>query len=57
LRRSKQRLYSITFVGDLTPEQQARLLEIAERCPVSKMLRQSSEIASVLGESAITALV
>lgn len=39
----------ITLIGDeLSPEQRQSLLEIAERCPVSKTLRQSSEIASAL---------
>jgi putative redox protein len=35
-------------VGNLTPEQRQHLLEIAERCPVGKTLRQSSDIASLL---------
>jgi len=48
---------TITLVGDLTPEERGRLLEIAERCPVSKTLRQSSEIVSALDENSITALV
>jgi putative redox protein len=39
---------AVTLVGDLTPEQRQSLLEIAERCPVSKTLRQSSDIESVL---------
>jgi putative redox protein len=39
---------AITLVGNLTSEQRQRLLEIAERCPVSKTLRQSSDIASFL---------
>lgn len=39
---------TITLVGNLTPEQRQHLLEIAERCPVGKTLRQSSYIASLL---------
>lgn len=38
----------IALTGNLTEEQRQSLLEIAERCPVSKTLRQSSEITSVL---------
>jgi putative redox protein len=38
----------ITLTGDLTPEQRQDLLAVAERCPVSKTLRQSSEIDSAL---------
>ena len=34
--------------NDLSAEQRQSLLEIAERCPVSKTLRQNSEIASTL---------
>lgn len=41
---------AITLIGDLTPEQQQSLIEIAERCPVSKTLRQSSEIVSVISD-------
>jgi putative redox protein len=39
----------VTLVGsELTGEQRQSLLGIAERCPVSKTLRQSSEIISAL---------
>lgn len=39
----------VTLVGDaLTSEQRQSLLQIAEQCPVSRTLRQSSEIVSVL---------
>lgn len=39
----------VTLVGDeLTTEHRQSLLEIAERFPVSKTLRQSSEILSTL---------
>ena len=34
--------------GDLTEEQRRRLLEIAEKCPVSRTLRQSSLVESEL---------
>ena len=40
----------ITLVGDLTPEQRKILLDVAERCPVSKTLRQGSEIVSSLAD-------
>lgn len=39
---------TITLEGDLSPEQRQTLLEIADRCPVSKTLKQSSEIVSQL---------
>lgn len=43
----------VTLIGDaLTSEQRQSLVEIAERCPVSKTLRQSSEIVSVLATPA-----
>lgn len=39
----------ITLAGDeLSTEQRQSLLDIAERCPISKTLRQGSEIASAL---------
>jgi putative redox protein len=38
--------------GDLTEEQRLRLLEIAERCPVSQTLRRSSAIDSRLADAA-----
>jgi putative redox protein len=43
---------AIQLDGDLTEEQRLRLLEIAERCPVSKTLRNSSVIGSRLAEAA-----
>lgn len=42
---------AITLVGNLTSEQRQHLLEIAERCTVSKTLRQSSDIASLLADA------
>lgn len=39
----------ILLEGDLTEEQRAHLLDIADRCPVSQTLKRSSEIASSLG--------
>jgi len=41
----------ITLLGNLTLEQHQHLLEIAERCPVSKTLRQSSDITSLLADA------
>lgn len=38
----------ITLDGDLTAEQRQSLLEIADRCPVSKTLRGGAGIASML---------
>jgi uncharacterized OsmC-like protein len=38
--------------ADLTEEQRMRLLEIAERCPVSYTLRHSSAIDSRLADAA-----
>lgn len=35
--------------GDLSDEQRARLLEIADKCPVHRTLERSSEIRTVLG--------
>jgi uncharacterized OsmC-like protein len=43
---------AIHFDGELTEEQRLRLLEIAERCPVSQTLRHSSAIDSRLGNAA-----
>jgi putative redox protein len=40
----------IDLEGDLTPEQRERLLEIAERCPVSQALKRGSDIVSLLVE-------
>ncbi|HVK63470.1 MAG TPA: OsmC family protein [Polyangium sp.] len=39
---------SIRLVGDLTDEQRARLLDIANKCPVHKMLTGKIEIESSL---------
>lgn len=41
---------AITLEGDLSAEQRHSLLEIAERCPVSRTLQQGSEIATRLDE-------
>jgi putative redox protein len=38
----------LSFEGNLSPEQSARLLAIAERCPVSLTLRRPSEVVSRL---------
>lgn len=40
----------ITLDGDLTPEERQRLLEIADRCPVSQTLKKGAEISSSLAE-------
>jgi putative redox protein len=43
---------AIHLDGDLTEDQRLRLLEIAERCPVSQTLRHSSTIDSRLADAA-----
>jgi putative redox protein len=43
---------AIHLDGDLTEEQKLKLLEIAERCPVSRTLRRSSAIHSHLANAA-----
>lgn len=40
----------ISLDGQLSTEERRRLLEIAERCPVSQTLQRSSEISSLLAE-------
>lgn len=37
----------IAFTGDLTPDARARLLEIADMCPVHRTLEQSSRVETV----------
>ena len=41
----------LTFEGDLTDEQHARLLDIAERCPVQKMLQNQTRVESGLANA------
>ena len=43
---------AIHLSGPLTPEQTARLMEIADKCPVHKTLEQSSRIETVLASGA-----
>ena len=38
------------LVGDLTQEQRARLLEIADKCPVHKTLHAEVSVKTVLAE-------
>ena len=38
---------AITFEGDLTAEQRARLLEIADKCPVHRTLKSEVDIRTV----------
>ncbi len=40
---------NISFGKPITEEQQKRLLVIAEKCPVSKMLKQETETYSMMG--------
>jgi putative redox protein len=41
---------SFVFVGDLTDDQRARLLEIAEKCPVQKTVTAGLTVESSLAE-------
>ncbi len=43
---------TITLIGDLTDDQRQSLLQIAERCPVSRTLQQGADVTSLLAESA-----
>ena len=40
----------ISFEGDLTDEQRARLFDISEKCPIHKLLTGKVEITSKMGE-------
>ncbi len=40
----------VTFEGDLTAEQKARMMEIADRCPVHRTLHNTIEVRTTLGE-------
>lgn len=42
----------IAIIGDITPEQRERLLEIADRCPVHKTLSHGATVLSKLVEPA-----
>jgi len=42
----------IHLEGELTPEQRRRLLEIAEKCPVSQTLQRASAVVSSLADVA-----
>lgn len=42
---------TITLEGDLSPEQRARMLEIANKCPMYRTLRSEIRIDSSLAES------
>jgi putative redox protein len=44
---------TIHLEGDLTEEQRLKLLQIAERCPVSDTLRRSSSIESRLADVSV----
>ena len=41
----------IRIDGDIAPEQRTRLLEIAERCPVSRTLQRPSLVKSRLADA------
>lgn len=42
----------ITLNGELTPEQRARMLEIANKCPVLRTLRADIQVDSSISETA-----
>ena len=46
----------ITLVGELTADERQKLLEIAEKCPVSQTLQRNSVVASTLDELASAAV-
>jgi putative redox protein len=46
---------SIELSGDLNSEQRGKLLEIAERCPVSRTLQRPSEIVTELAPASAAA--
>jgi len=45
----------IHLQGDLTDEQRAHLLEVADECPVSQTLQRSSLVVSTLAEARLSA--
>lgn len=47
----------ISLQGDLTPDERQRLLEIAERCPVSQTLKRGSDIVSLLEGEGVREMV
>jgi putative redox protein len=47
----------IGLSGNLTPEQRQRLLEIAEKCPVSQTLQRASMVVSSLREPVARAAI
>ncbi len=46
--RQYQISVSLHLMGNLTDEQKQRLLEIADKCPVHKLLQASAEIETIL---------
>jgi putative redox protein len=50
---SRQRLERVIVLhGELTSDQRGRLLEIANHCPVGRMLSQGAEIVSLVDDEA-----
>lgn len=47
--KTKKLVKNIYFGNQITEEQQKRLLVIADKCPVSKMLKQETETYSMIG--------
>jgi putative redox protein len=47
----KGRFERLITLGQLTPVERARLMEVVDRCPVSQTLQRSSEVSSFWAES------
>lgn len=41
---------TVTWKGELSPEQEKRILEIAKACPVHRLLTKPSDVITVVGE-------
>ena len=46
---------TITLPGDLDATQRARLLEIADKCPVPRTLESEVDVVTILEEETVTA--
>lgn len=41
---------AVKWIGQLAPEQEKRLLEIAKACPVHRLLTKPSDVVTIVGE-------